>query len=79
MIYLQAIGRGESGNLPLACGPDEAGGAGDKFHLLKGPEGKDHTLYASHAGWENRATFEAWTKNIVPAPGRSTTSLLTPA
>jgi heme-degrading monooxygenase HmoA len=32
------------------------------FHLLDGPEADDHTLYASHAVWENRAAFEAWTK-----------------
>jgi heme-degrading monooxygenase HmoA len=34
-----------------------------EFHLLKGPEAADHTLYASHTVWENRATFEAWTKS----------------
>jgi heme-degrading monooxygenase HmoA len=34
-----------------------------EFHLLKGPEAEDHTLYASHTVWENRATFEAWTKS----------------
>src|SRR5271170_4358957 len=33
------------------------------FHLLKGPEAEDHTLYASHTVWENRAVFEAWTKS----------------
>ena len=32
-------------------------------HLLKGPEAEDHTLYASHTVWKNRATFEAWTKS----------------
>jgi len=32
-----------------------------EFHLLKGPEAEDHTLYASHTVWENRAVFEAWT------------------
>jgi heme-degrading monooxygenase HmoA len=30
---------------------------------LKGPEADDHTLYASHTVWQNRATFEAWTKS----------------
>jgi len=25
-----------------------------EFHLLKGPEAEDHTLYASHTVWENR-------------------------
>src|SRR6516162_7618281 len=34
-----------------------------EFHLLKGPMAEDHTLYASHTVWKNRATFEAWTKS----------------
>ena len=34
-----------------------------EFHLLKGPEADDHTLYASHTVWRNRAAFEAWTKS----------------
>ena len=34
-----------------------------EFHLLKGPEADDHTLYASHTVWQNPATFEAWTKS----------------
>ena len=34
-----------------------------EFHLLKGPEAEDHTLYASHTIWESRAAFEAWTKS----------------
>src|SRR5271168_4937736 len=34
-----------------------------EFQLLKGPEAEDHTLYASHTVWENRAVFEAWTKS----------------
>jgi heme-degrading monooxygenase HmoA len=34
-----------------------------EFHLLRGPEADDHTLYASHTVWQNRATFEAWTKS----------------
>jgi len=33
------------------------------FHLLKGPEAEDHTLYASHTVWESRAHFEAWTQS----------------
>jgi heme-degrading monooxygenase HmoA len=32
-----------------------------EFHLLKGPEAEDHTLYASHTVWQSRAAFEAWT------------------
>ncbi len=31
------------------------------FHLLKGAEAEDHTLYASHTVWKDRAAFEAWT------------------
>ena len=34
-----------------------------EFHLLRGPEADDHTLYASHTIWKNRAAFEAWTKS----------------
>ena len=34
-----------------------------EFHLLKGPEAEDYTLYASHTVWESRAVFEAWTKS----------------
>lgn len=34
-----------------------------EFHLLKGPESEDHTLYASHSLWRSRADFEAWTKS----------------
>ena len=31
------------------------------FHLLRGPEREDHTLFASHTIWSSRADFEAWT------------------
>jgi heme-degrading monooxygenase HmoA len=34
-----------------------------EFHLLKGPEADDHTLYASHTIWKSRAAFEAWTRS----------------
>lgn len=34
-----------------------------EFHLLKGPEHEDHSLYVSHTIWENRANFEAWTQS----------------
>lgn len=34
-----------------------------EFHLLKGPEADDHTLYSSHTVWQSKATFEAWTKS----------------
>jgi heme-degrading monooxygenase HmoA len=31
------------------------------FHLLRGPSGETHTLYASHTVWESEAAFRAWT------------------
>ena len=34
-----------------------------EFHLLKGPEAEDHTLYSSHTVWQSREAFEAWTKS----------------
>jgi heme-degrading monooxygenase HmoA len=34
-----------------------------EFHLLKGPEHEDYTLYASHTVWQSKATFEAWTRS----------------
>ena len=34
-----------------------------EFHLLKGPESDDHTLYASHSIWQSKEAFEAWTKS----------------
>lgn len=34
-----------------------------EFHLLRGPEAADHTLYASHTVWESHAAFDAWTKS----------------
>lgn len=33
------------------------------FALLKGPQGEDHSLYASHSVWASRAAFEAWTES----------------
>jgi heme-degrading monooxygenase HmoA len=33
------------------------------FHLLRGPEQEDHTLYASHTIWKSREAFEAWTRS----------------
>src|SRR5437879_11757320 len=35
-----------------------------EFHLLKGPQGEDHTLYSSHTVGESRAAFEAWTTAV---------------
>lgn len=34
-----------------------------EFHLLRGPEAEDHTLFASHTIWQSKAAFEAWTKS----------------
>ncbi|HEY7246987.1 MAG TPA: antibiotic biosynthesis monooxygenase [Xanthobacteraceae bacterium] len=34
-----------------------------EFHLLKGPEHADHTLYSSHSVWQSKARFEAWTRS----------------
>ncbi|MEK9661147.1 MAG: antibiotic biosynthesis monooxygenase [Alphaproteobacteria bacterium] len=34
-----------------------------EFHMLRGPEAEDHTLYASHTVWADRDAFEAWTKS----------------
>jgi heme-degrading monooxygenase HmoA len=33
------------------------------FHLLRGPEREEHTLYASHTTWASRADFIAWTES----------------
>jgi len=41
---------------------DEMDGFRD-FHLLRGPERDDHTLYASHTIWRDQGAFEAWTKS----------------
>ncbi len=32
-----------------------------EFHLLRGPEAKDHTLFASHTVWESESHFKDWT------------------
>ena len=34
-----------------------------EFHLLRGPERKDHVLYSSHTIWRSQADFEAWTRS----------------
>ncbi len=34
-----------------------------EFHLLRGPEQEDHTLYASHVVWQSRGHFEDWTRS----------------
>ena len=34
-----------------------------EFHLLRGPELEDHTLFASHTIWRSKTDFEAWTQS----------------
>jgi heme-degrading monooxygenase HmoA len=34
-----------------------------EFHLLQGPSNDGYTLFSSHAKWESREAFEAWTKS----------------
>jgi heme-degrading monooxygenase HmoA len=34
-----------------------------EFHLLRGPEREDHTLYSSHTVWTSKETFTAWTQS----------------
>jgi len=34
-----------------------------EFHLLRGPEAEDHTLYSSHTIWASQAAFQAWTQS----------------
>src|SRR6516225_5727293 len=50
-----------------------------EFHLLKGPEHEDLTLYASHTVWQNQGAFEAWTKSEAPTrmPARTSRSTST--
>ena len=43
-----------------------------EFHLLKGPDGEDHTLYASHTIWQSKSAFEK------PGPGRRNFAPRTP-
>ena len=33
------------------------------FHLLRGPERDDHTLYSSHTTWSSKAEFTDWTRS----------------
>ncbi|MHC5654891.1 antibiotic biosynthesis monooxygenase family protein [Stappia sp.] len=34
-----------------------------EFHLLRGPAGDDHTLFASHTVWRDEDAFRAWTQS----------------
>ena len=44
-----------------------------EFHLLRGPEEEDYTLYASHTIWADEDAFIAWTKSEAfrKAPARA--------
>ena len=33
------------------------------FHLLRGPEHEDHTLFASHTIWQDEQSFGEWTRS----------------
>ncbi len=52
----EAVWKGRDSNLGEMKGFVE-------FHLLRGPEHDDHTLYASHTIWASREDFEAWTRS----------------
>lgn len=34
-----------------------------EFHMLRGPEYDDHTLFVSHTIWESEDAFIAWTRS----------------
>ena len=34
-----------------------------EFHLLRGAEAEDHTLYATHTVWRSKEHFEDWTRS----------------
>jgi heme-degrading monooxygenase HmoA len=34
-----------------------------EFHLLRGPEREDHTLFSSHTVWATKEDFENWTNS----------------
>jgi heme-degrading monooxygenase HmoA len=34
-----------------------------EFHLLQGQSNDEFTLFSSHAVWESKEAFEAWTKS----------------
>jgi heme-degrading monooxygenase HmoA len=52
----EAVWRGRNSQIATVPGFVE-------FHLLRGPENEEFTLYASHTVWADRAAFEAWTKS----------------
>jgi heme-degrading monooxygenase HmoA len=34
-----------------------------EFHLLRGPEHDEYTLFASHSVWDSAGAFENWTRS----------------
>ena len=55
-----------------------------EFHLLKGPEAEDHTLYSSHTTWVDKAAFAAAKRSVSVAwswasPGSVLQQVLSPA
>ncbi|MFD2111566.1 antibiotic biosynthesis monooxygenase family protein [Thiorhodococcus fuscus] len=34
-----------------------------RFHLLKGPETEEYTLFSSFSEWESEQAFEGWTRS----------------
>lgn len=34
-----------------------------EFHLVRGPEHDEYTLYASHTVWESEEAFQDWTRS----------------
>lgn len=48
--------RGRAGRLEEMTGFRE-------FHLLRGPQAEDHTLYASHTVWASEVDFLNWTRS----------------
>lgn len=52
----EAVWRGRNSQIAAVPGFVE-------FHLLRGPQRDDHTLYASHTVWQSRSAFEDWTKS----------------
>ncbi|KPF97632.1 antibiotic biosynthesis monooxygenase [Rhodopseudomonas sp. AAP120] len=34
-----------------------------EFHLLKGPQAEDHTLYSTHTTWIDKESFDGWTRS----------------
>jgi heme-degrading monooxygenase HmoA len=35
----------------------------EEFHLLRGPEKEEYTLFASHTVWRTREDFKNWTES----------------